>query len=166
MKTTMKLSEALVLRADVQKRIEQVRARLQASVLVQEGSQPPEDPQALFAELERLVTQLADLIARINRTNFSATLEGGETLTNALARRDALKLRISVLKSAADSASSVQATRYMRSELRNVPTVDVAALRQLELRWFGGHSMICRRANLRRCPDAESSCALSPRIQD
>jgi len=37
---------------------------------------------------------------------------------------------------------------------------------RLELRWFGGHSMICRRANLRRCPDAESSCALSPRVQD
>ncbi len=33
----MKLSEALILRADIQKRIEQLRTRLQASVMVQEG---------------------------------------------------------------------------------------------------------------------------------
>jgi hypothetical protein len=33
----MKLAEALVLRADVQKRIEQLRNRLRQSVLVQEG---------------------------------------------------------------------------------------------------------------------------------
>ena len=35
----------------------------------------------------------------------------------------------------------------------------------LELRRFGGHSMICICANPRRCPDAESSCTLSPRLQ-
>ena len=40
----MKLSEALVLRADIQKRIEQLRERLKTSALVQEGERPPEDP--------------------------------------------------------------------------------------------------------------------------
>ena len=37
--------------------------------------------------------------------------------------------------------------------------------RMLELRRFGGHSMICICANRWRCPDAELSCTLSPRIQ-
>ncbi len=36
---------------------------------------------------------------------------------------------------------------------------------ELELRQFGGHSMICTEANRWRCPDAESSCSLSPRLQ-
>lgn len=47
----MKLAEALVLRADVQNRTQQVRGRLRLSALVQEGEPPPEDPQALLAEL-------------------------------------------------------------------------------------------------------------------
>lgn len=126
----MKLSEALVLRADVQKRIEQLRGRLQASVLVQEGNQPPEDPQALLAELDRLCAELQDLIARINRTNATVTLESGETVTSALARRDVLRIRISVLKSTADAAGNPQIARYTRSELRSVATVDVAGLRR------------------------------------
>lgn len=36
---------------------------------------------------------------------------------------------------------------------------------RLELRRFGGHSMICTDANRWRCPDAESSCSLSPDLQ-
>lgn len=86
----MKLSEALILRADIQKRVEQLRARLQASVMVQEGEQPPEDPQVLFTELDALLTQFGTLIAQINRTNLNAQVEGGQTVTDALARRDSL----------------------------------------------------------------------------
>ncbi len=125
----MKLSEALVLRADDHKRIEQLRARLKASVLVQEGEQPPEDPQELLAELDRLLTQLGSLIARINRTNLSTSLANGQTLTAALAQRDVLKLRQDVLRSLADHASG-RVDRYSRSEIRSVPTIDVGALRR------------------------------------
>ncbi|HEX6122745.1 MAG TPA: DIP1984 family protein, partial [Ktedonobacterales bacterium] len=75
----MKLAEALALRADAQKRIEQMRERLRQSVLVQEGEQPPEDPRALLAELERLIAEMTDLIARINRTNLATRLADGTT---------------------------------------------------------------------------------------
>ncbi|MDQ6602486.1 MAG: DIP1984 family protein [Chloroflexota bacterium] len=125
----MKLSEALILRADIQKRVEQLRARLQASVMVQEGEQPPEDPQALFTELDALLTQLGTLIAQINRTNLNAQLGSGQTVTDALARRDSLTLRISVLRSAADTAATPVA-RYGRAEIRRLPTIDISALRQ------------------------------------
>ena len=43
----MKLAEALVLRSDTKKRLEQLRARFNSSALVQEGEAPPEDPQQL-----------------------------------------------------------------------------------------------------------------------
>ncbi len=125
----MKLSEALVLRADMQKRVEQLRERLRTSALVQEGEQPPEDPRELLAELDRLFEQLTDLIPRINRTNLSATLEGGLTLTDALARRDILTLRGGVLKSTADAAANTVG-RYSRTEIRQVATIDVGALRR------------------------------------
>ena len=50
----MKLAEALILRADNQKRLEQVCQRLLRSAKVQEGDQPPEDPGALIEALEKL----------------------------------------------------------------------------------------------------------------
>lgn len=125
----MKLSEALVLRADTQKRIQRLRERIMLSSLVQEGENPPEDPTELLAELDRLLTQLQDLIRRVNRTNSGATLESGETLTDALAQRDVLRLRYSVLQDVAKAASGSLA-RYSRTEIRIVPTVDVPAMRQ------------------------------------
>ena len=68
----MKLAEALILRADCQKRIAQLKSRLLTNAKVQEGDAPAETPQELIAELERVSAELLDLIKRINRTN-SAT---------------------------------------------------------------------------------------------
>jgi hypothetical protein len=128
----MKLAEALVLRADVQKRIEQLRNRLRLSVLIQEGETPPENPQELLAEAERVTNQLARLVARINRANLATALPDGSALTDALARRDALQTRYSLIETAADTASA-RIDRYGRSEIRKIATVDVGALRkQLE----------------------------------
>ncbi len=125
----MKLSEALVLRADIQKRIQQLTQRLILSSLVQEGEQPPENPQELLTELDQLLVQLPGLIASINRTNERATLPSGETVTQALARRDTFDLHYSVLKGVAEHASSGR-QRYSGRELRTISTLDVAELRR------------------------------------
>jgi hypothetical protein len=125
----MKLAEALVLRADVQKRIEQLRIRLRQSVIVQEGEAPPENPQELLAEVDRLTSALARLVARINRANLATTLADGSTVTDALARRDALQTQYSLIETAAETASS-RVDRYGRSEIRKIATVDIGALRK------------------------------------
>jgi hypothetical protein len=125
----MKLAEALVLRADIQKRVEQLRERLKASALVQEGDQPPEEPQELLTELEGLLDQLAGLIVGINRTNLQTMVDDRLTLTESLAQRDVLDLRLGILKALADTAAQ-RLDRYGRSEIRRVPTVDVGALRK------------------------------------
>ena len=127
--THIKLAEALVLRADTQKRIEQLRVRLRQSALVQEGEAPPENPQELLAEMDALLARLMDLVARINRTNLGTRLADGVTLTDALARRDALTTRQSLLDTLADTAAN-RVDRYSRAEIRKVATVDVAALRR------------------------------------
>lgn len=125
----MKLAEALVLRADLQNRVEQLRGRLLASALVQEGEQPPEQPQTLLAELDDLLGQLATLVLAINRTNLETSMAAQPSITAALARRDMLDLRLGILRQVADAASQ-RIDRYGRSEIRRVSTVDVAALRR------------------------------------
>jgi hypothetical protein len=125
----MKLAEALVLRADIQSRVEALKGRLGQSALVQEGEKPPEDPQELLAELDRLLNQLAGLIERINRSNLQSRLPDGRTVTAALAERDVIALRQSVLQSFADSAGAT-VNRYSRAEIRLTATVDVSALRK------------------------------------
>jgi hypothetical protein len=125
----MKLGEALTLRSQLLARIGQVRERLKASALVQEGESPPEDPSALLAEFDSMANELEQLIASINRTNLATQLPSGQTLTGALARRDVLPLRQAVLRQVADVAGERQ-QRYGRAEIRILPTVDVGELRR------------------------------------
>src|ERR671921_139144 len=126
----MKLAEALANRADLQRRIEQMRGRLQKSALVQGGESPTGDPQVLLDETERIVSELEGYVRRINRTNLSATLADGETtLTDALARRDALTLRYGNLNILVSTASD-RMPRYGRAEIRILPAVEVGPLRR------------------------------------
>ena len=124
----MKLAEALILRADLQKRLEQLRERLNANALVQEGETPAEDPLALLEELARCSEQLETLVARINLTNAS-TIKEGKTLTELLAKRETLTQRVSILRSFLDSASRM-VVRGSRSEVKVHSTVPVAQLRR------------------------------------
>jgi hypothetical protein len=126
----MKLAEALILRADCQKRIEQLRQRLVRSAKVQEGETPPEQPQALITELDATVNELTDLIKRINKTNSLTTLEEGMTLSDGLAQRDTLLLKRSVYGSLVEAAAYQQA-RYSASEIKSFSTVNVAELQTL-----------------------------------
>ena len=125
----MKLAEALILRADCQKRVEQLKARLIRNARVQEGDAPAEQPAELIAELERVAGDLAGLIRRINKTNSAARFNGGLSISDALAARDSVALRRSVYSDLA-SAASVSHDRYSRSEVKFKSTVDVADLRR------------------------------------
>jgi hypothetical protein len=120
----MKLAEALILRADCQKRMEQLRTRLIRSAKVQEEEEPPENPQALISEVDAGVQELEDLIKKINKTNSLTILEDGVTLSDALARRDTLVLKRSIYNSLVDETTFRQ-DRYTRSEVKFFSTIDV-----------------------------------------
>lgn len=124
----MTIGEALNRRSDLQKRIAQVRGRLGACVLVQEGDEPPERPEDLLEELDSLCEELQSLIAQINHTNAATKLSGGETVTEALARRDVLELRLSALRAVVREATNRGGplSRYSRSEIRMVRQVQVS----------------------------------------
>src|SRR5438067_8582143 len=74
---------------------------------VQEGDKPAETPQELIAELDRVSTELLDLIKRINRTNSnSATAFAGRgTISDALAERDVLALQRAAYAELAQTAA-------------------------------------------------------------
>jgi len=123
----MKLAEALIQRADAQKRIEQLKARIIRNARVQEGEEPAENPAALLEEVERLAANLADLIKRINRTNAQTVIAEGKSLSDALAERDILAVRRTAYQDLAQAASVTQ-DRYMRSELKFKSTVAVSQM--------------------------------------
>jgi hypothetical protein len=124
----MKLAEALVLRADLQKRIEQVKARIVRNARVQEGSAPAEDPNALLAEYDAMSNELVELIRRINASNAAATV-AGRSMSEALALRDALKHRHTTYREIAESASTMP-FGITRSEIRFKPAVSVKGVQQ------------------------------------
>ena len=124
----MKLAEALQERADLNRRIEQLRYRLNNNVLVQEGEKPAEDPAALLRELEECLSRLEWLIARINLTNCAVKVEG-KSLTELIARRDVLSLRAEAYRRLVEEASQ-NTHRATRTEIKILSAVDVPALQR------------------------------------
>lgn len=125
----MKLAEALSIRKDLQKRIQQIGRSLEDNVKVQEGETPAEQPEELLKELDECLKKLQDLILRINLTNVKTINEAGKTLTQLMAEKDVLTLRITTMRGAYERASA-QRDRYSRSEIKMLTTINVKQLRK------------------------------------
>ena len=125
----MKLAEALVLRADSQKRIEQLQQRLIQNAKVQADDQPAENPEILQQELEQLAQELVLLIQRINRTNSRTELEAGMSIADALAARDVTKLKSDIYRNLAQAAI-VKQDRQTKSEIKFQSTIQVAEVQR------------------------------------
>lgn len=124
----VKLAEALSIRVDLQNRIDQLKSRLKYSAKVQEGDQPSEDVNELYKELDECLSRFEEIVYRINRTNMQ-TVHEGETLTQMIARKDALRLRLTVMCDLLKHV--VENDRYGRQEIKYVRTVDVGELRKM-----------------------------------
>ena len=125
----MKLAEALILRADCQKRLAQLKSRLLTNAKVQEGDKPAESPQELLTELGRCSAELLDLIKRINQTNSATVFAGRETISDALAQRDVLALQRTAYAELAQTAA-ISHGRFTRSEVKYVSTIKVAEIQK------------------------------------
>jgi hypothetical protein len=132
----MLLAEALILRADVQTRTEQVKQRILRVVKVQEGETPAEDPQVLMLQLDQLFEELTSLVQRINRTNVVTPFNERMNLADALALRDTITKRQKFAQELAQNGSS-QSIRLMRTEIRFVSTVNVAEVQRQADAWSG-----------------------------
>lgn len=120
----MKLAEALNLRADLQKRIANLRERLIKNAKVQEGDTPSEDPNMLLNELNDNIIELENIIKLINKTNSSTYIDN-ESISDIIAKRDTLGLKLSILRSfISESANKIE--RYSNKEIKILSTVNVA----------------------------------------
>lgn len=122
----MKLAEALAIRKDTQKEIEQLESRLLNNVRVQEGDEPSEDPKELEEEIHSCLNKLGKLIFSINKTNIN-TMSDGKTLTELMAKRDVLMMRVKILREVFRKATESQ-DRYSRSEIKMVTTINAKTI--------------------------------------
>lgn len=116
----MKLAEALQERAELNRTIQQLKERLDNNVLVQEGEQP----ERLKQELDAAIQRLEYLMARINHTNCQTCVEG-KSLTELIARKDALSLKLRVYKELVYSASQT-AYRARNTEIKIKSAISVS----------------------------------------
>ena len=122
----MKLAEALQERADLNRQIEQLQARLYNNAVVQDGEEPAEDPQEQMDQLDRAAARLEELMAAINLANCRTVVDG-LTLTERIARKDCLRLRLEAYRELVQAASQT-ARRATRSEIRILSAMDVRQL--------------------------------------
>ena len=123
----MKLAEALSIRKDLQKRIQQLEQRIKSNVKVQEDDEPLEDPKELMKELHSCLVQLEELISRINLTNINTKNAEGLSITQLMAKKDTLTLRIGILRNISSEATNLF-NRYSASEIRQECVIDVKQL--------------------------------------
>ena len=124
----MKLAEALQERADLVRKINQIRSRLTNNVLIQEGEKPAEDPYELLDELEKSIANYEVLISRINLTNCNTVVKG-KTLTELLALKDALTLKAAAYREVIDEGSR-NTDRARHTEIKILSSVNVASLQK------------------------------------
>ncbi|MDE6930050.1 MAG: DIP1984 family protein [Lachnospiraceae bacterium] len=119
----MKLAEALQERADINRNIEQLKNRLNNNALVQEGEKTVEEPERLKRELDSSIERLAYLISHINLTNCRTRAEG-QTLTELIAKKDTLSLKIRVYKEIVHTGSQTS-YRARNTEIKIKSAIDV-----------------------------------------
>ena len=120
----MKLSEALIERAELKETISRIKQRMENNAKVQEGDKPTEDIENLFLLYHDLTNKLESIIIRINKTN-NATEFGETTLSEAIVMRDIIKDKISAFK---HIYNSLFETRYSRNEIKYVRIVNIETL--------------------------------------
>lgn len=125
----MKLAEALIQRADLQKRIAQLESRMKQNAKVQEGDEPSENIEELLPQYDVLMDELEQLIIKINKTN-NATAFNDTTLAESITKRDCLKSKIRCLRELSE-ATTIQQERYTRNEIKFVRCVDMIKLQSL-----------------------------------
>ena len=90
---------------------------------VQEGEKTAENPQELLKELNSCLENLQSLIGAINITNCK-TIVKGKSLTELIANKDCLTLKIQSYRELLDAASRL-AQRATRTEIKIESAIDV-----------------------------------------
>lgn len=120
----MKLGEALTLRSKQGQKLNDLRQRIIANALVQEGQQAVENSNDLVEEFKTLSAEHADMVRRINKTNLN------NGLIEMLVEREHLGRMRAVYDMAASEATPRRDSyRWMRTEVVFAPVITVETWR-------------------------------------
>ena len=119
----MKLAEALIERAEIQKRNKQLVSRIKNIAKIQEGDVPAEKPDDLIAEYEINMMRFLELVKRINLTNSKTVFDAEMSIADAIAYRDYLGARIGTFRDICEYAA-ITYNRYSRNEIRFVSNIN------------------------------------------
>ena len=119
----MKLAEALIERAEIQKKNGQLVNRIKSNTMVQEGDLPSEKPEELIAEYEQNMERFLELVRQINRTNSKTAFDEEMSISDAIAYRDYLGAKIGTYRDIYESAT-IKVDRYNRTEIKFVRCID------------------------------------------
>jgi hypothetical protein len=123
----MKLAEALLLRADIKKKLAGLRLRVTSNAVVQDGEKPHEDPSKLIKETLAVIDEHEKLVIRINEANHKHKVPDGRTLAQVIESRQKMMMRHSLI-TAAIEASRKEPDRFSPREIKWVSLLDVPKL--------------------------------------
>ena len=123
----MKLAEALIERAEIQKQNGQLSKRIKSNIKVQEGDLPAEKPEELIAEYEKNMDRFLDLVKRINLTNSKTAFDGEKSIADAIAYRDYLGAKIGTYRDFYEIAV-IKIDIYNRREVKFVSCFEPSGL--------------------------------------
>lgn len=136
----MLLAEALALRADRQKKLKELSARIEDNARGPEGQAADEDPRALIETAFEVAAELATLVERINRTNSGTVADPDDraTISDLIARRDHAQRMTQLYRGTAKAGTRGGGGRSWLSRAADAPTaaaVDVPALQRQADDW-------------------------------
>ena len=137
----MLLAEALALRADRQKRLKELTARIQDNARVPQGIAPDEDPNELLARASAVAAELNDPIQKINRTNAATVADSatGASVSDLIADRDQAQRMTQLYRTAAQAGTRGTGRGFLSRDAESLTraAVDVAGLQTEADRWAG-----------------------------
>jgi len=124
----MKLAEALIIRADLQKKIAQIKNRMLLNAKIQDGEEVAEPIADLLLEFNEANSALESLIKRINKTNASVPYNDGKII-DAIVERDCLSAKIKAYRELYEAAI-VKREMFTRTEIKYIRCVDLGELQK------------------------------------
>lgn len=128
----MRLGEALSLRARQAQKLNDLRGRVKQNAVAQEGTEPAESVVTLISEYLEVSEEHRHLLVRIQITNVSTDVDGASLLALLQSREALIRERNLASLAAAAGTLSDSNYRYMRSELKYIPQLNVASFRERE----------------------------------
>jgi hypothetical protein len=125
----MKLAEALIERAELQKENAKLLERIKNNSMVQEGDTPAEKPEELIAQYEHNMERFLVLVRKINETNSKTDIGDGMSIADAIAIRDCLGAKHRAYQNMY-AATTISVSRYSQNEIKFVRCIDPKGLQK------------------------------------